>query len=277
MQIKLNNKLYDLSTPMVMGIVNITPDSFYPESRFRSDKSILTAVERMLEDGADIIDFGGYSTRPNAENVPANEELERLSGAIEMVLKRFPDTIVSIDTFRASIVREMVRNFNVSLINDISGGTLDDLMFETIADLQVAYVLMHTKGTPFNMQTMTDYEDVVAEVLSFLQKRIAQLHLLGVKDIIADPGFGFAKTTEQNYNLLACLSYFSELNVPVLVGLSRKSMLTKVLKIEAKDALIATNGANMLALMGGASILRVHDVKEAKQTISIFSEYKKYL
>lgn len=277
MQIKLNNKLYDLSTPMVMGIVNITPDSFYPESRFRSDKSILTAVEKMLEDGADIIDFGGYSTRPNAENVPANEELERLSGAIEMVLKRFPDTIVSIDTFRASIAREMVRNFNVSLINDISGGTLDDLMFETIADLQVAYVLMHTKGTPFNMQTMTDYEDVVAEVLSFLQKRIAQLHLLGVKDIIADPGFGFAKTTEQNYNLLACLSYFSELNVPVLVGLSRKSMLTKVLKIEAKDALIATNGANMLALMGGASILRVHDVKEAKQTISIFSEYKKYL
>lgn len=277
MQIKLNNKLYDLSTPMVMGIVNITPDSFYPESRFRSDKSILTAVERMLEDGADIIDFGGYSTRPNAENVPANEELERLSGAIEMVLKRFPDTIVSIDTFRASIAREMVRNFNVSLINDISGGTLDDLMFETIADLQVAYVLMHTKGTPFNMQTMTDYEDVVAEVLSFLQKRIAQLHLLGVKDIIADPGFGFAKTTEQNYNLLACLSYFSELNVPVLAGLSRKSMLTKVLKIEAKDALNATSAANMLALMGGASILRVHDVKEAKQTISIFSEYKKYL
>lgn len=277
MQIKLNNKLYDLSTPMVMGIVNITPDSFYPGSRYRSDKSVLSAVEKMLSEGADIIDFGGYSTRPNAESVPANEELERLSDALELVLKKFPDTIVSIDTFRAGIAREMVRNFNVSIINDISGGTLDDLMFGTIADLQVAYVLMHTRGTPAVMQSMTDYNDVVAEVLSFLQKRIAQLHLLGVNDIIADPGFGFAKTTEQNYNLLACLSYFSELNVPVLAGLSRKSMLTKVLQIEAKDALNATTGANMLALMGGASILRVHDVKEAKQTISIYSEIKKYL
>jgi len=277
MQLKLNNKLYDLSTPMVMGIVNITPDSFYPGSRYRSDKSVLSAVENMLEDGADIIDFGGYSTRPNAENVPANEELERLSGAVELVLKKFPDTIISIDTFRANIAREMVRNFNVSIINDISGGTLDDLMFGTIADLQVAYVLMHTRGTPNNMQTMTDYEDVVAEVLSFLQKRIAQLHLLGVTDIIADPGFGFAKTIEQNYNLLASLSYFGELNVPLLAGLSRKSMLTKVLQIEAKDALNATTGANMLALLGGASILRVHDVKEAKETISIFSKYKKYL
>jgi len=277
MQIKLNNKLYDLSTPMVMGIINITPDSFYPGSRYRSDKSVLSAVEKMLSEGADIIDFGGYSTRPNAESVPANEELERLSDALELVLKKFPDTIVSIDTFRAGIAREMVRNFNVSIINDISGGTLDDLMFGTIADLQVAYVLMHTRGTPAVMQSMTDYNDVVAEVLSFLQKRIAQLHLLGVNDIIADPGFGFAKTTEQNYNLLACLSYFSELNVPVLAGLSRKSMLTKVLQIEAKDALNATTGANMLALMGGASILRVHDVKEAKQTISIYSEIKKYL
>jgi len=262
---------------MVMGIINITPDSFYPGSRYRSDKSVLSAVEKMLSEGADIIDFGGYSTRPNAESVPANEELERLSDALELVLKKFPDTIVSIDTFRAGIAREMVRNFNVSIINDISGGTLDDLMFGTIADLQVAYVLMHTRGTPAVMQSMTDYNDVVAEVLSFLQKRIAQLHLLGVNDIIADPGFGFAKTTEQNYNLLACLSYFSELNVPVLAGLSRKSMLTKVLQIEAKDALNATTGANMLALMGGASILRVHDVKEAKQTISIYSEIKKYL
>ncbi len=277
MQIKLKNKLYDLSTPMVMGIVNITPDSFYPGSRFRSDKSVLSAVENMLEEGADIIDFGGYSTRPNAENITTGEELERLSGAVGMVLKKFPDVIISIDTFRAGIAREMVRNYNVSIINDISGGTLDDLMFGTIADLQVAYVLMHTRGTPANMQTMTDYDDIVAEVMSFLQKRIAQLHLLGVNDIIADPGFGFAKTTEQNYNLLACLPYFSELNVPVLAGLSRKSMLTKVIQTEAKDALNATTGANMLALMGGASILRVHDVKEARQAISIFSEYKKYL
>jgi len=260
---------------MVMGIVNITPDSFYPESRFRSDKSILAAVEKMLEDGADIIDFGGYSTRPNAENITTEEELERLSGAVGMVLKKFPDVIISIDTFRAGIAREMVRNYNVSIINDISGGTLDDLMFGTIADLQVAYVLMHTRGTPANMQTMTDYDDIVAEVMSFLQKRIAQLHLLGVNDIIADPGFGFAKTIEQNYRLLNCLSYFKELNVPILAGLSRKSMLTKPLQIEAKDALNATTAVNMLALIGGASILRVHDVKEAKQAISVFLEYKK--
>ena len=275
MQIKLNNKLFDLSIPMVMGIVNATPDSFYPGSRFRSDKSILTAVEKMLEDGVDIIDFGGYSTRPMAEIVTAEEELERLSNAIETVLKKFPETIISVDTFRANIAREVVRKYKVSLINDISGGTLDDLMFETIADLKVAYVLMHTRGTPLNMQGMTDYDDVVAEVLSFLQKRIAQLLLLGVNDIIADPGFGFAKTIEQNYRLLNCLSYFNELNVPILAGLSRKSMLTKPLQIEAKDALNATTAVNMLALSGGASILRVHDVKEAKQAISVFLEYKK--
>lgn len=275
MQIKLNNKLFDLSTPMVMGIVNATPDSFYAGSRFRSDKSILSAVEKMLEDGVDIIDFGGYSTRPMAEIVSAEEELERLSNTIETVLKKFPETIISVDTFRANIAREVVRKYKVSLINDISGGTLDDLMFETIADLKVAYVLMHTRGTPLNMQGMTDYDDVVAEVLSFLQKRIAQLHLLGVNDIIADPGFGFAKTIEQNYRLLNCLSYFNELNVPILAGLSRKSMLTKPLQIEPKDALNATTAVNMLALSGGASILRVHDVKEAKQAISVFLEYKK--
>ena len=275
MQIKLNNRLFDLSTPAVMGIVNATPDSFYSGNRFLSDKALLTSVEKMMVDGVDILDFGGYSTRPMAKNISSEEEIERLSNAIETVLKKFPDCIISVDTFRANVARNMVKNYNVSIINDIGGGTLDDLMFETIADLKVAYVLMHTRGTPATMQQLTNYDDVVSEVIAFLQKRIAQLHLLGVTDIIADPGFGFAKTTEQNYRLLNKLSYFTALNTPLLVGLSRKSMITKALDIDTKDALNGTTAANMLALAGGASILRVHDVKEAKQAISIFMEYDK--
>ena len=273
MQIKLNNKLFDLSTPAIMGIVNATPDSFYSGSRYNNDKTLLSTVEKMIADGVDMIDIGGYSTRPAAENISSNEEIKRLSGAIETILKKFPDTIISVDTFRANVARQMVLNFDVAIINDISGGTLDNMMFETIADLQVAYVLMHTRGTPQNMQSLTDYDNVVSEVLGFLQKRIAQLHLLGVNDIIADPGFGFAKTIEQNYLLLNKLSYFSELNVPILAGMSRKSMITKVLDIEAKDALNGTTALNMLALMGGASILRVHDVKEARQAVMIYNEY----
>ena len=275
MQIKLNNRLFDLSTPAVMGIVNATPDSFYSGNRFLSDKALLTSVEKMITDGVDILDFGGYSTRPMAKNISSEEEIERLSNAIETVLKKFPDCIISVDTFRANVARNMVKNYNVSIINDIGGGTLDDLMFETIADLKVAYVLMHTRGTPATMQQLTNYDDVVSEVIAFLQKRIAQLHLLGVTDIIADPGFGFAKTTEQNYRLLNKLSYFTALNTPLLVGLSRKSMITKALDIDTKDALNGTTAANMLALAGGASILRVHDVKEARQAISIFMEYDK--
>ncbi len=275
MQIKLNNRLFDLSTPAVMGIVNATPDSFYTGNRFLSDKALLTSVEKMMVDGVDILDFGGYSTRPMAKNISSEEEIERLSNAIETVLKKFPDCIISVDTFRANVARNMVKNYNVSIINDIGGGTLDDLMFETIADLKVAYVLMHTRGTPATMQQLTNYDDVVSEVIAFLQKRIAQLHLLGVTDIIADPGFGFAKTTEQNYRLLNKLSYFTALNTPLLVGLSRKSMITKALDIDTKDALNGTTAANMLALAGGASILRVHDVKEARQAISIFMEYFK--
>ncbi len=275
MQLKLNNQLFDLSVPVVMGIVNATPDSFYSGNRFLSDKALLTSVEKMIADGVDILDFGGYSTRPLAKNISSEDEIERLSDAIEIVLKKFPDCIISVDTFRSNVARNMVKNYNVSIINDIGGGTLDDLMFETIADLKVAYVLMHTRGTPQNMQQLSNYDDVVSEVIAFLQKRIAQLHLLGVTDIIADPGFGFAKTTEQNFSILNKLSYFSVLNTPLLVGLSRKSMITKTLNIDTKDALNGTTVANVLALIGGASVLRVHDVKEAKQAISIFREYNK--
>jgi len=196
-----------------------------------------------------------------------------LSEGLEIILKKFPDVPVSVDTFRSGVARHVVNNYGVAMINDVSGGTLDDLMFETIAELNVAYVLMHMRGTPQTMQAHTQYDDVVSEVLHFLEKRLAQLHLLGVNDVVIDPGFGFAKTMEQNYTLLNKLEYFKLLNVPILAGMSRKSMLTRLLDIDGNDALNATTAANMLALTGGASILRVHDVTEAMQTIRIYNKF----
>ena len=272
LQLKLNKRLIDLSTPIVMGIVNATPDSFFKGNRFTSDKAILNCVEKILLDGGTIVDIGGYSTRPSAVVISQEEEIERISNAIEIVLKKFPDALISIDTFRANVARHVVRQYNVAMINDIGGGTLDDLMFETIADLQVAYVLMHTRGTPQTMQQHTLYDNVVSEVFHFLEKRLAQLHLLGANDVVIDLGFGFAKNREQNFQLLNKLSYFQELNVPVLAGISRKSMLYNLLGTDAEAALNATTAANMLALMGGAAILRVHDVKEAKEAITIFKQ-----
>ncbi|MEI8271858.1 MAG: dihydropteroate synthase [Paludibacter sp.] len=274
LQLKLNNRLFDLSTPLVMGIVNVTPDSFYKGNRFMTDRSVLNAVERMMSENVDIIDIGGYSTRPGANFISQDEEIKRVSEGIEVILKKYPEAIISVDTFRSAVVRHVVKEFEIAMINDIGGGTLDDLMFETIANLELAYILMHTKGSPQLMQSNTQYENVVSEVLLFLEKRLAQLHLLGVKDVIIDPGFGFAKTQEQNYQLLNKLHYLKELQVPILVGLSRKSMLYNLLETDAAGALNATVGANMLALMGGASILRVHDVKEAKQAVSIFMEFR---
>ncbi len=278
MFLNLNGRLLDLSSPVVMGIVNVTPDSFYTGSRFFTEKSILKAVEEIIQNGGSIVDVGGYSTRPSAEPVSVDEEVDRLSNALEVILKRFPDVILSVDTFRSKVARYVVENYHVAIINDIGGGTMDELMFETVADLGVAYVLMHMRGTPQTMQNLVQYENnkVVPEVFSFLQKRLAQLHLLGVKDVIVDPGFGFAKTLEQNYELLKKLSYFKELNVPILAGMSRKSMIYNLLKIQSEDALTGTIAVNMLALLGGASILRVHDVKEAVQVIQIFNQYCKY-
>ena len=271
--LNLNNRLVDLSSPIVMGIVNVTPDSFYKGNRFTSDKGILHCVEKILTDGGTIIDIGGYSSRPSAKPISQEEEIKRVSEALEVILRKFPNSIISVDTFRSSVARYVVKNYKVAMINDIGGGTLDDLMFETIADLQVAYVLMHMRGTPQTMQTHTNYEDVVSEVLHFLEKKLAQLRLQGVNDVIIDPGFGFAKTVEQNYQLLKKLSYFQTLNAPILAGISRKSMLYKVLETDAENSLNATTAANMLALMGGANILRVHDVKEALETIAIYKQY----
>ena len=272
LQINLNHQLVDLSTPIVMGIVNVTPDSFYNGNRF-TDKTILHAVEKMLVDGAKIIDIGGYSTRPQAEMISQEEEIERVSKGIEVILKKFPEVIISVDTFRSGVARHVVNNYQVAMINDISGGTLDGLMFETIADLQVAYVLMHMRGNPQTMQSLTQYEDILSEVLHFLEKKLARLRLLGVNDVVIDLGFGFAKSIEQNYKLLNRLNYFKQLNAPILAGVSRKSMLSKLLDINASEALNATTAANMLALVGGASILRVHDVKEAIQAVKIYKKY----
>jgi len=271
--LNLNDRLVDLSTPVIMGIVNVTPDSFFMGNRFITQKAILNGVEKMILEGAFIIDVGGYSTRPSSEVITQDEEIRRLSEGLEVILKKFPDVLISVDTFRSGVARHVVKNYGVAMINDVSGGTLDDLMFETIAQLHVAYVLMHMRGTPQTMQTQVQYDDVVSEVLHFLEKRLARLHLLGVNDVIIDPGFGFAKTMEQNYALLNKLEYFNSLNVPILAGMSRKSMLTKLLGIDGNEALNATTAANMLALIGGASILRVHDVKEAMQTIRIYNKY----
>lgn len=273
MQLKINNILIDLTSPIVMGIVNVTPDSFFAGSRFNSNKAILNCVEKMLSEGATIIDLGGYSTRPMAENITDEEEISRLSKALEIILSKFPDIKISVDTFRSNVARHVVKNFNVGMINDISGGSLDNFMFETIADLKVAYVLMHSRGNPQNMQNMTDYNFLISEIIDFLQRKIVQLHILGVHDVVIDPGFGFAKTTAQNFEILNKLHYFKELMMPILVGLSRKSMLYKTLDIEPADALNATTAANVLALQGGASILRVHDVKEALQAIKIHNSY----
>jgi dihydropteroate synthase len=273
-QLKLNNKLVDLSTPVVMGIVNLTPDSFFFGSRLTSDLSVLKTVEKFLENGATIIDVGGYSTRPGAEEISSEEEIKRLSDGLETILKKFPDTFISVDTFRSIVARHVIDNYNIAMINDISGGTLDNLMFETIADKKVAYVLMHMQGTPATMQTETNYDNIISEMMRFFEKRLSQLHLLGVTDVVIDPGFGFAKTLEQNYEILSKMHYFKELNAPILAGVSRKSMIYKLLDTDPENALNGTTAVNILALMGGASILRVHDVKEAIQTVKIFNQYK---
>ncbi len=272
--INLNGQLLDLNDPVVMGIVNVTPDSFFAKSRLKSDKSLLHQVEKFVQEGAAIIDVGGYSTRPNAEVVSVDDEMKRVGDALKIIRKRFPDIPVSVDTFRSGVARMAVEEYGAAMINDVSGGVLDPVMFETIASLNVAYVLMHSRGTPHNMQSLTDYQNPVAEILHYLSKKVAQLHLLGVNDVVIDPGFGFAKTIEQNYQLLAGLPYFKQAEVPLLVGVSRKSMIYKLLDCTPEEALNGTTAAHMLALMGGASILRVHDVAEAVEAVRIFNYYR---
>ncbi len=277
LQISLKGKLYDLRTPLIMGVVNITPDSFFALSRYKSDLQLLQKIESFLSEGATIIDIGGYSTRPSADLISVEEETKRIAEALEIVCKKFPEALISVDTFRSSVARMSVQQYGVAMINDISGGSLDPLMFETIASLQVAYVLMHMRGTPRSMQNKTDYQDMMAEIIQYLSKKIAQLRLFGVHDVVIDPGFGFAKTLEQNYQLMKNLSYLKQLDAPMMVGVSRKSMIYNLLKTTPELALNGTTAMNILALKGGASILRVHDVKEAMETIKLFEAYQGHL
>ena len=270
--LNLHGRLIEYSRPAVMGVLNITPDSFYSSSRAQTRADIMAAAERLVSDGADMLDLGAYSSRPGADEVPAEEEMARLDLGIHAVREAVGDDIArSIDTFRADVAEKAI-GWGGDIINDIAGGTLDPEMFATVARLRVPYILMHMRGTPATMQTMTDYGDVVADVISELSCKIAELQELGVADIIVDPGFGFAKTLDQNYRLLAHLADFAILGRPVLAGMSRKSMLTRLLGIDAADALTPTAIAGTLALERGAAILRVHDPREAAQSVTIIEK-----
>jgi dihydropteroate synthase len=272
--LNLNGHFFSKQMPIIMGILNVTPDSFYEKSRLNNFDALLQKTEKMLKDGVDFLDIGGYSTRPNAENITLEEEKRRVLPAIEIILKEFPDANISIDTFRTEVAKEAVK-IGAKLVNDISGGQLDENMLEEIPKLNVPYILMHSKGTPQTMTELTDYQNILIEMLDYFQQKIKILREKGQKDIIIDMGFGFAKTIEQNFFLLKNLSIFKILDCPILVGISRKSMIYKTLQITPEEALNGTTILNLLALQNGANILRVHDVKEAQETILLWEKYKK--
>ena len=267
--INIKGILLSLKEPRVMGIINITPDSFFKGSRFTDEQTLLSVAFKMKEDGADFIDIGGYSTRPGAASVPVDEEKRRVLPAIKLISREIPGVIISVDTFRADVAREAVCDCGAHIINDISGGEGDRAMFPLIKELNVPYILMHMQGTPTTMQSNPLYDDVVADILQWFGKRIVHLQSAGVKDLIIDPGFGFGKTEDQNFELLRRLNEFSVAGLPVLAGLSRKSMIWKSLDISPEDSLTGTSVLNTIALLNGADILRVHDVKEAKQAIKL--------
>jgi dihydropteroate synthase len=267
--INVAGKLMDLSIPKVMGILNITPDSFYKGSRVTDEKEILRVAKEMIEEGADILDIGGYSSRPGAAKVSPEEEKERVLKAIRLIHKEFPDAILSIDTFRPEIAYEAVTSCGAGIINDISGGEADKNMFIVVQDLNVPYIMMHMKGMPENMQNNPVYDDVVADILKWFGNKILRLQSAGVKDIILDPGFGFGKTIKHNFDMLDRLGDFSVAGLPLLVGVSRKTMIWKTLDIDTDEALNGTTVLNTIALMKGADILRVHDVREAVQAVRL--------
>jgi dihydropteroate synthase len=267
--LNLRGDVIDLSYPIVMGILNVTPDSFYDGGFHNDEMRMLEKVGHMLTDGATIIDIGGYSSRPGAKDVSEKEEIDRVVPAIRSIMKEYPEAYVSVDTFRASVAEAAVSEGAV-MVNDISAGSLDGKMFATIGKLNVAYVLMHMRGNPQTMQALTGYDNILLEVIDFFQKKINELREHKVKDIIIDPGFGFAKTVDQNYDLLKHLNYFRLLNLPVLAGMSRKSMIYKKLNTTSEKALNGTTALNAIALMNRVSILRVHDVSEALEAITLF-------
>ena len=272
--ININGELLDLSTPIVMGILNVTPDSFYSGSRKQSEKEIIERAGQILNEGAGIIDIGGQSTAPSSPFHSAKEELDRVVPALQLIRKEFPDAILSIDTFYSEVVKRVVEKYGVNIINDISGGQIDDNMFETVAQLNVPYILMHMRGTPQTMQQFTNYDNFIQNILYYFSEKISKLNLLGVNDIIIDPGFGFSKTIDQNYRLMAYLKYFDTFDVPILAGISRKTMIYKLLGCTAEESLNGTSVLNTFALLSGAHILRVHDVKEAVECVKIVERIK---
>ncbi|OUN73402.1 dihydropteroate synthase [Barnesiella sp. An55] len=272
LSLNLGGELVSLSRPRVMGILNVTPDSFYAGSRTPEREQIAARVRQIIDEGADIIDIGAYSSRPQATDISPDEEMRRLATGLEIIRTLYPRAHVSVDTFRAEIASRCVREYGVQIVNDISGGELDSHMFETVADLKVAYILMHMKGTPQTMMQQTRYDHLMAEMLYYFAERIARLENLGVNDIIIDPGFGFSKTLDDNYRLMNRLDEFARIGLPLLVGISRKSMIYKMLGTSPDESLNGTSVLNTLALLGGAHILRVHDVKEAVETIKIVSK-----
>lgn len=271
MTINCNGNLIDLSTPKVMGILNVTPDSFYDGGRHVSEKMLLNQVEKMLTDGATFIDVGGQTTKPTSTLISAEEELKRVIPAVDLILKNFPEAILSIDTFYAKVAQESVAH-GAAIINDVSAGSLDEAMFDTIAQLQVPYIMMHMRGTPQTMQKLTHYDDLLKEICYYFSEKIAHARSLGINDLILDPGFGFAKTTEQNFELMRQLELFNIFELPLLIGISRKSMIYKTLEVTAAEALNGTTFLNAIALTKGAQILRVHDVKEAVECVKLFEK-----
>ncbi len=267
--ININGRLLDTQQPLIMGIINVTPDSFYAGSRAASDKEVLQKAADMLEQGADILDIGGQSTRPNASILSAEEEWKRLSSVIPLLTSTFPDAVLSIDTFHADVAEKAV-NSGVAIVNDVSGGGQDERMFPLVADLRVPYIMMHSRGNAQTMQSLTQYEDVVEEVVRFFYERVDKLRRLGHSDIIIDPGFGFAKTVDQSFELLKHIDALSVLQLPILAGVSRKSMVYKSLGVSAEDALHGTTALHMWCLSHGVRILRVHDVMAAKHAVEMY-------
>ena len=271
MTINCKGQLVDLSTPKVMGILNVTPNSFFDGGKYKNESEMLSKVGKMLSEGATFIDVGAYSSKPSAEFVSEEEELQRIVPIINLILEYYPETLISIDTFRSDVAKVCIEN-GAAIINDISAGNLDDNMLETIAKYNVPYIMMHMRGTPQTMQAMTSYENIVKEILFYFSERIAQARSHGINDLIVDPGFGFAKTLEQNYEVLQKMELFEILELPLLAGVSRKSMIYKTLHSTAEEALNGTTFLNAIALTKGAKILRVHDVKEAMECVTLFNK-----
>ena len=271
MTINCKGQLVDLTSPKVMGILNVTPNSFFDGGKYKSGSEMLSQVGKMLSDGATFIDIGAYSSKPSAEFVSEEEELQRIVPIVNLILEYYPETLISIDTFRSEVAKVCIEN-GAAIINDISAGNLDDKMLETIAKYNVPYIMMHMRGTPQTMQAMTTYDNIVKEIIFYFSEKVAKARSLGINDLIVDPGFGFAKTLEQNYEVLQKMELFQILELPLLAGISRKSMIYKFLNSSAEEALNGTTVLNTIALTKGANILRVHDVKEAVECVKLFDK-----